>query len=349
MLVNSLKLNNYRNYKYKYLNFSPNLNIIIGKNGVGKTNILESLLYVSNTKSFRTLNDQDLIKKGEQYARIECSNNSNKYKVVISNTGKKLYFNDVLVKKTSEYIGKLNCVLFKPSDLNLFNDSPRDRRRLLDIEIGKTNKNYLNTLLEYNLLLKDKNKLLKEEKIDLNYLELIEDKMLDKMKIIIKCRENFFEIINKHLNDYYFKISNQNLDLKVVYKKCSDIDSLKDNLIKSHDKDSFYHYTSFGTHHEDYNFLTFNQKIEEVVSQGQMRMILISFKLALMEYIKEKINDIPILLLDDILSELDISNKERLLDIIPSDTQVIITGTDLKGMNIKKNFNLIEIKEDLNV
>ncbi len=348
MLVSSLKLNNYRNYTNKYINFTPNLNIIIGKNGVGKTNILESLLYVSNTKSFKTLNDLDLIKKGEEYARIECNNN-NKYKVVISQSGKKLYFNDVLVKKTSEYIGKLNCVLFKPSDLNLFNDSPKSRRRLLDIEIGKTNKEYLNNLLEYNLLLKDKNKLLKEENIDLNYLSIIEDKMLNKMKIIIKAREDFFLIINKYLNDYYFKISNQNINLSVVYKKCSDIDDLKENLDKSHDKDKLYHYTSFGVHHEDYIFLTNNQRIEEVVSQGQMRMILISFKLALMEYIKEKINDVPILLLDDILSELDISNKERLLEIIPSDTQVIITGTDLKGMNIKKDFNLIEIKEDLNV
>lgn len=349
MLVNSLKLNNYRNYKNKYLEFSPHLNIIFGKNGVGKTNILESLLVVSNTKSFRTLNDRDLIKKGEQYSKIECLNNFNKYKVVISDNGKKLYFNDVLVKRTSEYIGKLNCVLFKPSDLNLFNDSPKDRRRLLDIEIGKTNKQYLSNLLEYNLLLKDKNKLLKEEKIDLNYLEILEAKMLTKMEIIIKTREDFFKIINKYLNDYYFKIANDNLNLKVSYKKCSEVDDLKENLLKSHEKDIFYSYTTFGIHHEDYYFYTNDERIEVLASQGQTRMILIAFKLALKEYIKEKINDVPILLLDDILSELDISNRERLLNIIPKDTQVIITGTDLKGINIKENFNLIEIKEDTNV
>ena len=349
MLINSLKLNNYRNYKNKYLEFSPHLNIILGENGVGKTNILESLLVVSNTKSFRTLNDRDLIKKGEQYSKIECLNNFNKYKVVISDNGKKLYFNDVLVKRTSEYIGKLNCVLFKPSDLNLFNDSPKDRRRLLDIEIGKTNKQYLSNLLEYNLLLKDKNKLLKEEKIDLNYLEILEAKMLTKMEIIIKTREDFFNIINKYLNDYYFKIANDNLNLKVSYKKCSEVDNLKENLLKSHEKDIFYHYTTFGIHHEDYYFYTNDERIEVLASQGQTRMILIAFKLALKEYIKEKINDVPILLLDDILSELDISNRERLLNIIPKDTQVIITGTDLKGINIKENFNLIEIKEDTNV
>ena len=165
MLVDSLKLNNYRNYKSNSFKFEKGLNIIIGKNGVGKTNILESLVVVSNTKSFRTLNDNDLIKKGTDYAKIDLLCDNNHLKVVISNNGKRLYINDIPIKKTSEFIGKLNCILFKPSDLNLFTDMPRDRRRLMDLEIGKASKEYLNALSRYNLLLKDKNKLLKEEKI----------------------------------------------------------------------------------------------------------------------------------------------------------------------------------------
>lgn len=345
MLVSSLRLNNYRNYKVKSLSFKPGSNIIIGKNGVGKTNILESLIVVSNTKSFRTLDDRDLIKKDEEYSRIECLSDKDKFKVVISQNGKRLYINDNPVKKTSQFIGKLNCILFKPSDLNLFNDSPKERRRLLDIEIGKVNKEYLNSLLTYNSLLKDKNKLLKGEKIDNDYLEIIEGKMIEMMKIIIRDRQDFIETINFYINDYYKKISGYDGEIKVVYKKCSEIEKLEEDIKRSHEKDFLYHYASFGTHHEDYYFYMKNERLETIASQGQTRMVLIAFKLALEEYIRMKINDVPILLLDDILSELDKENKERLLKIIPSDTQVIITGTDLIGMNITDDFNLIEIKE----
>lgn len=345
MLVSSLKLNNYRNYTSKNINFNKGLNIIIGKNGVGKTNILESLIVLSNTKSFRTLDDSDLIKKGELYSKIEANCDVGKLKVVISNNGKRLYFNDIALKRTSEFIGKINCILFKPNDLNLFTDSPRERRRILDIEIGKVSKEYLLSLSTYNLLLKDKNRLLKEENIDLNYLDIIDGKMISEMKTIIKYREEFINIINSYISNIYDDLSDSNTKISIKYKVCSDIEHLEENMFKSRDKDLLYRYANFGIHHDDYEFLYDDNLIQTVASQGQSRLTVISFKLALEKYIRYKTNECPIILLDDILSELDFDNKQRLLHYIPYDNQTIITGTDLENIEILNNFNLIEIKE----
>ncbi len=345
MLVSCLKLNNYRNYSLKSLTFSPGLNIIIGKNGVGKTNILESLIVLSNTKSFRTLDDCDLIKKDEPYSRIEATSDIGKLKVVINDNGKRLYFNDNPLKKTSEFIGKINCILFKPNDLNLFTDSPRDRRRTLDVEIGKVSKEYLLALSTYNGLLKDKNRLLKEEHVDLNYLDLIDTKMIEQMQTIINYRNEFIEFINSQISSIYNELSNSDTTIRIKYKVCSNIDDLNTNMKRSREKDLMYKYATFGIHHDDYEFYFNDDLLYSVASQGQSRMSMISFKLALEKYIRFKTNSYPIILLDDILSELDNDNKNRLLKALPCENQTIITGTDLDNIKIFNNFNLIEIKE----
>ena len=146
---------------------------------------------------------------------------------------KSLYINENIIKKTSEYIGKLNAVLFKPSDLELFSQSPKERRKLLDIELGKISKKYLLALVNYNQLLKDKNKLLKVDSIDDNYLELINEKMIPSIEIIIKERENFFQNINLWISDIYQTISKSNTKIEIVYKSCSNINDLKENLFLS--------------------------------------------------------------------------------------------------------------------
>ena len=349
MLVKNIKLNNFRNYAKGEFDLDPNLNIIIGNNGTGKTNILESLVFISNTKSFRTLNDQDLIRKDEEFARIICKSDTEEFRTVISRNGKRLFINNVPVKKTSEFIGRLNCVLFKPSDLELFDQSPKERRRILDLEIGKVSRTYLNAILKYNLLLKDKNKLLKEEKIDDTYLSLIEEQMIPEIQIIIRERSDFINVINSHINELYKGISGKEGNIVIIYRKCCETDDIAQMIRKNKDKDLYYHYASFGPHHDDYQFMMNGYELSTVASQGQKRMVLISFKLALMRYIQQRSGKIPILLLDDILSELDVENRDRLLNIIPKETQVIITGTDLLGMDLKNNYNLIELKEDKDV
>ena len=349
MLVKTLKLNNYRNYSNYSLEFNPNLNIIIGSNGIGKTNILESIMVVSNTKSFRTANDQDLIKKDSEYLKIEVESDSDKYKVVINTKNKSLYINDNLAKRTSDFIGKLNAILFKPSDLEIYNDSPNERRKILDLEIGKINQNYLRALLKYNSLLKDKNKLLKELEIDETLLLLIEKTMVPNIKIIIQERQKFINEINNYISEYYKQISGCENKIEIKYKKCCEENLIEESIISSKEKDKYYHYTTFGPHRDDFEFIIDDYDVNSIASQGQKRMILIAFKFSLIEYIKNNANITPILLLDDILSELDKDNQERLLSMMPEDAQVIITNTDINNINIDKEYKLIEIKEEENV
>ena len=349
MLVRKLTLKDYRNYTNYSVEFNPHLNIIIGNNGIGKTNILESIIVVSNTKSFRTANDQDLIKKQKDYLKIDLDSDTNNYKVVINNKNKSLYINNNLAKRTSDFVGKLNAILFKPSDLEIYTDSPSNRRKILDLEIGKVNNKYLKSLLQYNSLLKDKNKLLKELEIDETLLSVIEDSMLPHIKNIITEREKFINTINKYISEYYCLISNTQNKINIKYKKCCNVDKVEEYMITSKDKDYYYHYATFGPHHDDYNFEIDGYDVNSVASQGQKRIILIAFKFALIKYIEENANITPILLLDDILSELDKDNQERLLKIIPNNTQVIITNTDIKNINIDTDYKLIELKEEIYV
>ena len=343
MLVNELSLKDYRNYDELNIVFNPHLNLIVGDNGIGKTNILESIILVSNTKSFRTLKDQDLIKRNKEYARIDLKADIGRFKFVINKKSKVLYFNDNHIKKTSDYIGKLNAVLFKPQDLELFDQSPKERRRLLDTELGKISKTYLSSLLKYSKLLKDKNQLLKENEINHTLLEVINNEMYEPMINIIKERELFFEYINKHISDIYQKISGTNNKLEIVYKKCSEINELKENINKNYEKDIYYKYSTLGTHLEDYYFKMNDIDINSIASQGQKRMTLISFKFVLIEYIKEISKQVPIVLLDDVLSELDNDNINRLLNNLPEETQIIITNTDI-NTNIKQDYKTIRLK-----
>ena len=346
MLINNLKLYNYRNYSRKSIEFSPDMNIIIGNNGVGKTNILESIIFVSNTKSFRTNNDQNLINKKEEYSKIEIDSDQGQFKVVINKKNKSLFLNNILIKKSSDYIGKINAILFKPDDLDLFVQMPSERRKVLNMEINKVSNKYIKTLLQYEKLLKDKNRLLKELEIDETLLNVIDESMVPLIRIIVKEREEFFEIINRNISQIYNRISNENKEIKVIYKKCSEIDDIEKEISKTREKDYYYHYATYGPHHDDYYFLMNDNEVSTIASQGQKRMLLIAFKFCLIEYIKAKTGKIPIILLDDILSELDRNNKERLLNIIPDNTQVIITDTYINDLNIKRNYKLIEIKEE---
>lgn len=347
MLVKKLILKDYRNYDDLEIELNPKLNLIVGDNGVGKTNILESIILVSNTKSFRTLKDIDLIKRNKDYCKVELLSDKGLFKIVINKKNKILYFENNLIKKTSDYIGRLNAVLFKPQDLELFDQSPKERRRLLDTELGKISKSYLKSLLIYNKLLKDKNQILKEERIDNTLLELIEERMIPEMKNIILEREKFFDYINQNINAIYKKISNTDTKIELIYKKCCEVDDLKEYIQKNKEKDLFYHYTSIGTHLEDYYFKMNDIEINSIASQGQKRMSLIAFKFVLINYIKEITNEIPIVLLDDILSELDEGNMERLLNNLPEGAQTIITNTNI-DIKINEEHKIIKLEGEVN-
>ena len=351
MIAKSLDLYNFRNYHKIHLDLHPKKNIIIGNNGTGKTNILESIVMIADTRSFRADDDQDLILKTEDTARIDLKVDDALYRMIITNSGKTLFINNTTIKRSSDFIGNLSIVLFEPSELDLFNDSPRIRRWLLDLEIGKVSRKYLLDSITYTKLLKDKNALLKKESCDEVYLSLLNEKMVPLIIEIVKKRKEFTDLINRHLNDYYQKLTASSDVVRVEYKTEMSLsgDEVKEMLDKAIKRDLFLTYASKGVHKDDLIFYFNEEKIGNFASQGQKRMVLIAFKLSLMRYIESVTKDKPVLLLDDILSELDLKNSERLLNLLDDDMQIIITTTDLKDISIRKKFRLfnIERKEGL--
>ena len=351
MKIKELELRYFRSYRHFKCVFDDNLNIIIGPNGSGKTNILESLVFIANTHSFRTNDDEILIHKDADFAKIELSTEKQRLKAVISKNGKSLYLGDQNIKRSSDFIGNLSIVLFEPSELDLFNDSPRIRRRLLDLEIGKVSRKYLLDSITYTKLLKDKNALLKKESCDEVYLSLLNEKMVPLIIEIVKKRKEFTDLINRYLKDYYQKLTASSDVVRVEYKTEMSLsgDEVKEMLDKAIKRDLFLTYASKGVHKDDLIFYFNEEKIENFASQGQKRMVLIAFKLSLMRYIESVTKDKPVLLLDDILSELDLKNSERLLNLLDDDMQIIITTTDLKDISIRKKYRLfnIERKEGL--
>lgn len=349
MIIKSIDLAYYRNYNKFHIDLHPSMNIIIGPNGIGKTNILESLVVISNTKSFRTNDDFELVNKQHEYAKIVVNTTKNQFKIIINNKGKVLYIDQNLIYKSSEFIGKLNVILFKPNDIELFDASPKHRRKLLDIEIGKLSKTYLNSLLVYSKLLKDRNNLLKNDKIDYTYLEVINKRMIEHIINIINYRQDMLGYINQKINDYYFKLSNTKIDIRIEYDKCcnADTQSVIEMFEKANDKDLLYHYSTCGIQKDDYHFYFDGNLISSFASQGQKRMVMIAFKLSLVEYIKKCTNTTAVLLLDDILSELDQDNKNRLLDMIPADIQTVITTTDLDGIRNKPNYKIFKLRKEM--
>lgn len=348
MIIKKLNLRNFRNYEKQEIEFQPGLNIIIGNNAQGKTNLLESLVILSLTKSYRILNDQDLIRNGKEHSEISCYFMDEKEKridVVIHQNGKTLMINKNICKKSSEFIGLLNVVLFSPDDLSLFNDSPRTRRKLMNQEITKVSPTYLKALTQYHTLLKNRNSILKEMNPDQNYLDILDKQMIQVEKYIIQERRKFINIINEKMIDIYKKLSGDDVKVNVHYACCikedDDIEKQLSNMYKScRKKDLDYHMSTCGIHREDMIFKMDDKDIILLASQGQKRMAVLSFKIALLYYIEKITNKKPVLLLDDVLSELDETRQRRLLEMIQRPYQCLITATDVPQY-LKNNVNVM--------
>ena len=344
MLIQELRLNQFRNYTNKTFDFNRRLNIIVGNNGVGKTNILESLYFLSNTKSFRTSDDKKLIQQGNTYCAIEAVSEQGSIKAMINERGKTFYINNKIQKKTSDVIGKLHAIIFKPGDIELFSDSPKARRTEIDLELGKISRTYLQAIVNYNHYLKQKNNLLKEKEVDMNLLSVLNDSLIPVITTIIKEREDFIKNINNYISPIYKEMSGTNSEVKIFYEKCSDLDDVSINLELAKEKDMIMQHSTFGPHKDDYTFLIDGKKIGDFASQGQKRMIIISLKLAIAKYVKITTDNDALILLDDVLSELDKTRSEKLINMLPYN-QIIITTTHIDQLNIQKNYRLIELEE----
>jgi len=349
MILNDISLINFRNYDKLNLELCDNVNILIGNNAQGKTNILESIYVLGITKSHRSLIDNNLIKNNENFCKIKgnikINNISRKLEFFLSGKEKKVFINKNQIKKLTDYISKFNIIIFTPDDLELIKGSPNTRRKFLNIEIGQIDNKYLNIVNDYNRLLKNRNEFLKRLNInsssELRYLEVLNEKIIEKAVYIYEKRFEFIESINSNLSNIYSDVTNSG-DLSIKYIHNLNIDTFdKDkiiNLFKEKYKNNLNREiilgaTLFGPHKDDFSFINGDNDMKYYGSQGQQRSAVLALKLSEIEIFKERTKENPILLLDDIFSELDDIKKNNVIKYIKSGIQTIITTTDLNQIN----------------
>ena len=335
---------NFRNYETLNISFG-NLNIIYGLNGSGKTNIVEAIYMLALTKSFRINNDKIMIKKGKIKAKIKGNvlkkNDENEFGVEISNDGKIVAINGEKQDKVSDYVSKINVILFNPSDTRLIDDAPSERRKMLNIEISQIYKEYLVVLTNYQRILKQRNFYIRGMYINgsytSEYLDILTKKLVEYGKVICKYRQDFIDNINKYIKSNYEKIfSSGTLKIRYVstFKNKSEDDLIK-RFKDNYQKELSVGKTLEGIHHDDIMFILDNNNLKEWGSEGQRKNAIISFKLAEINVINEIKGYYPILILDDLFSELDKEKITNLLGMLDRNVQTFITTTDLKNISKK--------------
>ncbi len=331
-MISNIKLTNFRKFQKLDLDINGQFVIINGENALGKTSILESIYFASITKSIRTSNLKDLIKDDNEFSLVELTN-ENKYKISLTNQGKQIWINNNPVKKISDYVGLLPTIFFTPSELELITSGPIRRRQFLNIEISQINDRYLNLLSNYNSLLKERNTYLKvSEKIDRTYLEIITNNLSSVGLEIIKIRIKFIEELNMIINDVHKFFSNKEV-VKLKYNT-PDIDNYENYMLSKMDYDIKTRNTNFGPHRDDVTFYINENDAKVYASQGQKRSIVLSLKISLCHLIKTHLNKYPVLLLDDVLSELDLNRQNELLKIVFNLGQTFISVTNVCNIDL---------------
>lgn len=354
MIIKSIELSNFRNYESLDLDFDYGTNILYGNNAQGKTNILEAVSVSGTTRSHKGSKDKEMIRFGEEEAHIKTVVNKKDmdYQIDVhmkKNKTKGIAVNKVPLKKASELFGILNIVFFSPEDLNIIKNGPSERRRFLDSELCQLDKIYLSDLAKYNKILNQRNKLLKDMvfRPDLKEtLPIWDAQLIDYGKRIIKRRKSFVDELNEIVFDIHKQISGEKEELVLKYEPNIDDAFFHDELNRAKERDMRFCQTSVGPHRDDMQFSVFDVDIRKYGSQGQQRTSALSLKLAEIELVKRNIDETPVLLLDDVLSELDSSRQNYLLNSI-HDIQTIITCTGLdefikNRFKIDKIFNVVE-------
>lgn len=354
MIIKSLRLEDYRNYNELYIDFDSGTNILYGDNAQGKTNILEAIYLSGTTKSHRGSKDRDVINfnKDEAHIRTIVNKHDIDYKIDMhlkKNKTKGIAINGIPIKKAAELFGILNIVFFSPEDLNIIKNGPSERRRFIDIELCQLDKVYLYNLTKYNKIINQRNKLLKDLQYNRSLLDTLSVWNLQLINYgtqIIKRRSVFIDQINDIIYSIHKKLSGDREELYLKYEPNVEIENFDSELERSIDRDIKFKTTHKGPHRDDLNFLIKDIDIRKYGSQGQQRTAALSLKLSEIELVKKIINDTPILLLDDVLSELDSNRQNYLLNSI-NDIQTLITCTGLdefinNRFSIDKIYKVIE-------
>ncbi|MBJ7541742.1 DNA replication/repair protein RecF [Streptococcus sp. SL1232] len=345
MWIQKIALKNYRNYLTNELEFSPGLNVFIGKNAQGKTNFLEAIYFLSLTRSHRTRTDKELIHFQEKELRVsgilQRSSGTVPLEINLSSKGRVTKVNHLKQAKLSDYVGVMTVVLFAPEDLQLIKGAPSLRRKFIDIDLGQIKPVYLSDLSNYNHVLKQRNTYLKTaEKVDVNFLAVLDEQLADFGSRVMEHRLDFISNLEKEADRYHYAISNKLEHLKIHYLSSipfQDKAEIKKQFLKALEKnrkrDIFKKNTGAGPHRDDLEFFI-NDMSAHFGSQGQHRSLILSLKMAEIELIKNVTGDYPILLLDDVMSELDNYRQTELLKmIIAKNVQTFITTTSLEHLS----------------
>ncbi len=334
MKIKSLKLKNFRNYDLLNLEFDEKTNIFYGDNAQGKTNILEAIYLSGTTKSHRGSKDKDMIRFDEDESHIEVVVEKNGIKDQIDmhlkkNRPKGVAVNKIPLRKAAELFGIVNLVFFSPEDLNIIKNGPAGRRRFVDLELSQIDKVYFNNLSNYSRVVNQRNHLLKESGYRQDALETLDIwdlQLIHYGNEIIKRRQLFIEEINEIVSNIHKKLTGNREDIRLIYEPSNREMSLEQALSINRSRDIKLKSTSVGPHRDDICFMAGDLDIRRFGSQGQQRTAALSLKLSEIELVKRVIGDTPVLLLDDVLSELDKHRQNYLLDSI-HDIQTLITCT----------------------
>lgn len=357
MIIKDIKIKKFRSYDNLRLDFSPEINIIYGQNGMGKTNLVEAIYFLALTKSFRTNVDKNVIKKGELAALVEANvltDYSTKYKLNINDEGKRLEVNNNKIDKISDYISRINVVLFNPLDTKIVNDSPSARRKMLNISISEVYKEYLIYLSNYEKVLKQRNSYIKTygntNKMNKYYLDVITDKLIEYGMKICEYRIDYISKLNEHIGKIYQNIFETG-EIYIKYSgefKNKSFDEIKSKFEDIYQKELIFGKTMIGIQHDDFDFILDGNKIKEWGSVGQIKNSIISYKLSeIMILFKEK-GEYPILILDDLFSELDKKKISNILKMLNHNVQTFITTTEIDNVDVNNfdNYKIFHITNE---
>lgn len=346
MYIKKIKLKNFRNYNEQEINLKNGINLFFGNNAQGKTNIVESIFLCSMGKSFRARKEKELINfdKNSSLLEIEYLKKDREGKIkYILGEEKKIYVNNVQIKKMSEILGNINVVLFSPEDINIIKDGPSNRRKFLNILISQLRPNYVYNYNLYLKVLEQRNLYLKNittETKNNDLLNIYDEKLAEYAFKINNYRNEFIDKLKEKIEIIHNQVTENKENIKIKYiSDCFEKEKYLMELKKNRENDIIKGYTSLGIHRDDIYFFINGKKVDTYGSQGQQRTSILTLKLSELEVIKDEIGESPILLLDDFMSELDNNRKINFLKNI-KDTQIIITCTDdinIPNININKN------------
>ena len=356
MIIKSIELQNFRNYEDLNISFDEGTNIFYGDNAQGKTNILEAAYLSGTTKSHKCSKDKEMIRFGEQESHIRTVvvKKDKEYQIDMHlkhNRSKGIAINKVPIKKASELFGILNMVFFSPEDLNIIKNGPGERRRFVDMELCQLSKVYMHNLANYNKIVNQRNKLLKEISFRPDFMDTLDIwdmQMVEYGKKVIEERKVFISRLNEIMREIHGRLSGSREEILVTYDANVRAEEFEEVLKRNRGRDLKFKVSLIGPHRDDICFQIKNVDIRKFGSQGQQRTAALSLKLSEIELVRQELGDTPILLLDDVLSELDSHRQGYLLDSI-HDIQTLITCTGLDDFvenrfQINKVFHVVDGK-----